>query len=378
MNTHALAETALALTALAVVTASVLGWLMAGARWALRRRWLPPAWQTALARSLHAAGLPCEGPLLPPQPRRPVPWAFFDLVALVGIWLIVSALVVAVWRKVGWLPQGIDLDFGERVPGRAALAANIAVPLLTMAIGLPIIALRTGATLHDLGLAPRQLAADLRMGLIAFVMLAPPVYGVQALLVRLWKPSQHPLIDLFRQAPQADMFLLLCLSAGLVAPLVEELLFRVLFQGFLEKAVTLRGPVHELVFGAVTPQAEMPPAAADFAGRDLAADLADTGPTPDVVPPTATDSASGQAARTPCPALELPPTGWRGWLPVVLSATLFGLLHYSHGPDWIPLIGLGLGLGYLYQKTHRLVPCCVVHALLNGLSLWGLWVEVFR
>lgn len=377
MGGHWLAEAALGVVALALVAASGWSWLVAAARAALHYGWLPHAWQAALARALAQAGLETGLPLVRPHPRRPAPWAFFDLVALVGIWLIVSAVVGGLWRQAGWLPAGVDLAQWEAVPGRAALAANITVPLLTMAVALPIIALRTGATIGDLGLAPRQLAADLHTGLVAFVMLAPPVYGVQALLVGLWKPSQHPLIDLFRRAPELDLFVLLCLSAGVVAPLVEELLFRVLLQGFLEKAITFRGPVHELVFGALAPAAQhtLP----DLTETEAcAAPDASAAPTPPAQRDRASGPAPGGMASAERSPEGLPPQGWLGWLPVGLSATLFGLMHYSHGPDWIPLIGLGLGLGYLYRQTHRLVPCCVVHAALNGLSLWGLWVDVLR
>jgi hypothetical protein len=64
------------------------------------------------------------------------------------------------------------------------------------------------------------------------------------------------------------------------------------------------------------------------------------------------------------------------WLAIIVSSAIFAALHYSHGPDWIPLFFLALGLGYLYQRTHRLLPSLVVHSLLNSLSMWGLWVQV--
>jgi membrane protease YdiL (CAAX protease family) len=38
-------------------------------------------------------------------------------------------------------------------------------------------------------------------------------------------------------------------------------------------------------------------------------------------------------------------------------------------PDPIPLFVLALGLGYLYRQTHRILPCIVVHLLLNACSL---------
>jgi CAAX prenyl protease-like protein len=63
-------------------------------------------------------------------------------------------------------------------------------------------------------------------------------------------------------------------------------------------------------------------------------------------------------------------------LSIAISSVVFALLHYTHGPDWIPLILLAAGMGYLYQRTHRLLPSLTVHACLNGLSMCGLWVQV--
>jgi membrane protease YdiL (CAAX protease family) len=35
-----------------------------------------------------------------------------------------------------------------------------------------------------------------------------------------------------------------------------------------------------------------------------------------------------------------------------------------------------VGLGYLYQRTHRILPSLVVHALLNACSMIVLLLEV--
>jgi membrane protease YdiL (CAAX protease family) len=58
-----------------------------------------------------------------------------------------------------------------------------------------------------------------------------------------------------------------------------------------------------------------------------------------------------------------------GWLPIVASSALFALMHLGHGPAPIPLFFLAMTLGYIYQRTHRVLPCIIVHALLNGTSL---------
>lgn len=58
-----------------------------------------------------------------------------------------------------------------------------------------------------------------------------------------------------------------------------------------------------------------------------------------------------------------------GFLPAALiSALLFGL---AHGEPWFlfGLVGLGLVLAYVYDRTGSLTACVVLHAVHNGVSL---------
>src|SRR6185437_10939554 len=75
---------------------------------------------------------------------------------------------------------------------------------------------------------------------------------LQGLLVSLWKDSKHPIVEMFKAAPDARFFGVLAVSAVVVAPLFEELMFRVLLQGFLEKVCSFHGPLQELLLGAST------------------------------------------------------------------------------------------------------------------------------
>jgi Type II CAAX prenyl endopeptidase Rce1-like len=59
--------------------------------------------------------------------------------------------------------------------------------------------------------------------------------------------------------------------------------------------------------------------------------------------------------------------------PIVISAAFFAVMHWSHGPDPAALFVLALGLGYLYQRTHRWMPSVVTHACLNGTTMLLLW-----
>ena len=64
------------------------------------------------------------------------------------------------------------------------------------------------------------------------------------------------------------------------------------------------------------------------------------------------------------------------FLPIALSSLLFAAVHYGHGVAPIPLFFLALALGYLYQRTHRLLAPIVLHASLNACSMIYLWLEI--
>ena len=62
-----------------------------------------------------------------------------------------------------------------------------------------------------------------------------------------------------------------------------------------------------------------------------------------------------------------------GTFPIMISSTFFALLHLGHGFDPIPLWLLAVGLGLIYQRTHRILPCIVLHMAFNAFGLSMLW-----
>ncbi len=259
-------------------------------------------------------------PLVAYQPRRRVPWGAADLLFALLCLLLFQALAFHIVSL---------FQLQEATRQVAEILAGAVGSLAAVTASAVVIFLNAGARWRDLGFDRRHIAADLQLGVVAFLMLAPPVYGIQDVLTR-WFPSRHPLISLLTENGSFSVYLVVGFSAAIVAPLAEEYLFRVLLQGWIEGALIPRGK-----------------ASKSSRQYSTSRDSSETSAEPDCAP-----------RRTGA-----------GWLAILVSATLFAALHASHGPDPIPLFMLAIGLGYLYQRTHRILSCITVHFLLNGVTL---------
>ena len=347
-----------------------------------------PQGLTDAAAQLHVTlGYRPSLPLVDWSPRRPVPWGLVDLAGTLVLYFLGIIAIRVVLGQLDWLPkvEGELDDAQLPLADKAILVwANMAVSVGLLVVAGALIALRTGATWRDFGLSARELWSDVKLGAAGFVMLAPPVYALQGLLVYFWKPSKHPLMEMFKESPDATFFAVLFVAAAVVAPIFEELVFRVLLQGFLEKMFSFTGPVHELVLGSTGNRSStvMPLMGGSLPeGKQPAEDIVFLSDQPvGSDNPYAPPAAVGEFAAPNGLVYEEKQAELRGaaaWLPIAISSLIFALLHWDHGPDWVALSLLAAGMGYLYQRTHRLVPSLVVHALINSLSMFGLWLQVF-
>jgi membrane protease YdiL (CAAX protease family) len=328
-------------------------------------------------------------PLVEWSPRRMVPWALVDLIPCIVLYIVVSIAAAACLQLLGLLPaDGREKDLS--LPGKTVVIwAQIATSCALLALILPLVAWRSGASVFDLGFSLRDLWPDLKLGLIGFVMLAPPVYAIQGVLVHFWQPSQHPLMEMFKSSPDAGFFAILVIAAAVVAPVFEEVVFRVLLQGFLEKACSRRVTARDLLLGSpisAVSSADALLEASPFNSQDAreaapSATLLPVAPAsaadPYLLPPAIIAADSVVDAELADEAAQPPLRGPRSWLPIVISSIIFALMHFTHGPDWVALTLLAAGMGYLYQRTHRIIPSLIVHALLNSLSMFGLWLQVY-
>ncbi len=163
--------------------------------------------------------------------------------------------------------------------------------------------------------------------------------------------SGHPLVKMVMSGPPSVGIMLLAgLAAVVIAPICEEITFRLLLQGWIEKWEDTRrmSNVECRMSNEESQQSE------DSSSVIRHSSFADSPPSRGVA--------------------GLP----HGWFPILMSSLLFGVAHVGYGPEPVPIFILGLVLGYVYQRTHRIVPGIVTHALFNLFTMVLLWRMMFH
>jgi membrane protease YdiL (CAAX protease family) len=288
--------------------------------------------------------------LLPYEPRRRVPWG--PLVLVIPLFFLVTNLLP--WLMGSETSPETEPDVNSFLYG-ALVTSSLMLAFVVVAMGW-LLADRKADWL-DLGLPTdkTQFWRDVRSGVTACLAALLPVYLINLVLVTTFHSvQQHPLVEELLKYHSPGLMLVGFLSAVVTAPLFEEFTFRVLLQGWLERlederlgyAATLRAPVEVI---------------------DETADADET------IPAVAPEIAAAESPR--------PSSGWiaalpHGWTPILVSAVVFGLAHMGHGVAPVPMVFLGIVLGYLYQRTHRIAPSIAAHALFNAYSLTLLWLQL--
>lgn len=317
----------------------------------------------------HIGGMP----LLTYEPRRRVPWG--PGLALVAILIPLTSVTASVLQSAlatadtsvveEVTEQVLDLNEPEPTKDPATFVQNGLVMCALMLAFVLIVGFVIsdfyGADGQDFGLptCAKQFMADIGLGIFACVASMLPIYATQLTLIYLLTPkNEHPLVDELQQTHTPTMMLVGVLMVVVAAPLFEEFSFRLLLQGWLEKwedehigySGTMRIPISD----------SLPTEGDDELDEQ--------------------DTEQAMFLSLPREPVPLPRDGIlqnlpHGWLPILISATLFGLAHWGHGVSPIPLVLFGMVLGYLYQRTHRLVPSITAHALFNSYSMFMLWLS---
>lgn len=231
------------------------------------------------------------------------------------------------------------------------------------------------ASPEQMGLSPKRLGANVALGYVGWLIIAPISFLAFAVAIILLTPNpdKHPLMDLGAHAGQLELAVF-ALQAAILWPIVEELVFRGILLAWLIQEPKSTGDLilqpqhrsHVCVAAAtlLTLQAQpLTDAIKDNRWNDV---LPNLGPFLFI------------AALLPL-YLFLPFSKWfqrqtRFASPQVnqalfATAILFAAVHSSVWPTPIPLFVLGLGLGWLALRTRSIIPSIVVHALFNGIAV---------
>ena len=300
-------------------------------------------------------------PLLTPEPWKPRVWGFVDiLVAVLFIifWQFQSALIG--YNVLGLGRQELPAAHSLSLPLATLSGLGNVAAMLTLCLWIIV---RHRASLTQLGFGFVRWWKHIAIGVIAALASIPLVYALMAAVsVGFDNTYAHPLIEEMKRNGSLPAYLLAVTSAVLIAPLVEEFLFRVLIQGWLQsvpfgsiKSIVLgHRETTQLAFATIsadvnlTPSQDNPYAPLSVTLNHFAATDANTEPS------------------------SLTPPIW----PSFVTGTLFGLAHFSYGFSFIPLIVLGVILGLLYRATHSIWPSLVVHLILNGSSMLALGLSI--
>lgn len=170
-------------------------------------------------------------PLVKRTRHRRVPWGGEG--ALLAAFSLFGAMITYLSDAAGngGGREPIEIDY--------SMAAGLGLTWLLLA-GLVVFWIRVNysATWRDFG-APRSLdeaTDDAALGVMACAAMLVPVYLVQIVLVLVvGLPSSHPTVEQLMKNPSVETVVAAGLMAVVIAPLFEELAFRVLLQGWLER-----------------------------------------------------------------------------------------------------------------------------------------------
>jgi membrane protease YdiL (CAAX protease family) len=307
--------------------------------------WLFVVWQLVQQR-----------PLLPRGVLKVAPWGIGAVLLAFAIRIGMEFPVAAVYRAMS--PKALAAVPAHLKPNAKPAPASASTKhllwIVALVNGASILlipaALRatSAATLDDLGIPRKPTIKDVARGICTYFFIIPIVYGSFFAAMFIWNVvlkhprNPHPVETALAHEPWPVLTLAL-VSAVVMAPVAEELLFRGVLLGWLMRVCNQ----------IPKPRREPPVGEADFG------EIARERWEPDALDPFA------PAEHTP--ELKAPPRP--SWLlPNILASLIFAGVHFPQWPAPVPIFFLSLALGVLYQRTGSLAAPITLHAMFNGVS----------
>ncbi len=232
------------------------------------------------------------------------PWELWHL-ALVLVGFVLASGLVQLAMVTGGV-EFADISYSAR------LSASLTIQLLVFVWAIGVLLLDPHIRPSSLGFTLARWPTDLALGLAGLVVALPAVQIVYQVLKQWADPTQlrrNELFNILEDEGQGIVLLQAVVAAVIMAPLVEEFVFRGLLQGYLQK-IEARQRWQQIFPGL--------------------------------------------------PA---------GLMPNIIASVLFAAAHGAVYPDRPALFVLGLMLGWLYWKTGRLWASIFLHLIFNGMML---------
>lgn len=243
---------------------------------------------------------------------------------------------------------------------------------------------RNRFNLDAIAVQPKHFVTDVLIGFAAFVMVIPLILLVQWVLTLL-VPYEHASLNMLTKDASLMTFVSVWFTAGLVAPITEEVVFRGVIQAWLQRLGRGRWNLEHVAVGGwdggggeqsgvlseTKPENEKPNAPVSNVGNVEVADEELSNP-----------YASPKTGALKENQTEHSKGGERSWVtdsywPIFATAGVFAFMHLGQGAAPVPLFIFACALGYLYKKTGSILPCIVLHLLLNVFSLFWYTINLF-
>jgi membrane protease YdiL (CAAX protease family) len=236
---------------------------------------------------------------------------------------------------------------------------NAVAQVIMLVLAPLVLRWTSGAHLHDLGLSLSGWWRQAAVGVVAMLITTPVVFLVQFGAISVWRPNSHPLEKMLREHFSVDVGYLALVTGVILAPMLEEMTFRAIFQGWLirwmrrrEYSTEPREILLELQSHEIEGDSVSQPAAYWEAAERSAVLLAD--PVPEKAP---------ESRRAV-------------WKAIVVTSLFFAAVHAAQWPAPIPIFVLSLVLGTIYYRTGSLIASICMHGAFNGLSTLMMFVAL--
>ncbi len=238
---------------------------------------------------------------------------------------------------------------GEQTLAEMMLQFAISNALLLVLVPM-CVRFSSGAGLLELGLDLRGWQLQVQEGLTAALLMTPLVCAIQLAAIRIWTPQSHPVEQMVLDGLTLPVALLAVVSTMVLAPLIEELLFRGMFQRWVARWLPEPSPA------GTSTLANDASAGGDGDSRELReVSLGD--------PPASAQSDPVAPGQPPPRA-----SSRTLFLPILLTSLIFAGMHLPQWPAPIAIFPLSVALGLLFERTGSLLAVVTMHSAFNGLN----------